>query len=859
VGNLNVRQFKHGQSNPTYLLTDEAGHRWVLRKQPPGALLSKAHAVDREYRIMHALGRVGYPVPEVLLLCLDPDIIGTPFFIMKFVEGRVFADAALSGMTCSERREIYQELVHVMAALHGLDYKKLSLENFGRTGNYYERQVATWTAQYRASATEHSESVERLIVWLNQNIPRGPNAEVTTIVHGDFKLDNVIFHPILPKIIAVLDWELSTLGNPLADLAYSCLPYHVRLPSADLVGGVDGVPSESDYLALYFRLTGRPPVPKWHFYIAFAAFRLTAIAQGVYKRSLQGNASSVNASNFGAIARYLADSAWELVQKEERHAPPKEVQIVPNPTTSSSFDSTQPYIRRELSAPPAEPVWQEVSPKSVELQKKLWKFMQDHIFPIEAEILAHHLDPEKKWTVLPQIEDLKAKAKAQGLWNLFLPKEKGSDEGLTNLEYAPLAELMGYSVHIAPEVFNCNAPDTGNMELLLHFGTPDQKKKWLLPLLNGEIRSCFGMTEPGVGSSDATNVECSIARQSDHYLINGRKWWITGAAHPLCKICIVMGKTQPNLANKYRQQSMILVPMDTPGVRVIRPLMAFGYDDAPFGHCEISFENVRVPLENILGGEGRGFEIAQARLGPGRIHHCMRVIGLTERCLTAMIRRVKSRKVWGKLLAEQGSIQMDIANSRIEIDQARLLVLKAAQMMDTVGNRIARKEIAMIKVAAPRMAQRVINRAMQSFGAAGMCNDYGLAPAWVSARVLSIADGPDEVHLMTVARLELAAYDSAADDVTPGGLRKRFLEASRNLSTILSVANDEDLLHLYALHKQATTGDNTTPAPPASEPKQIFKWEAWKSLEGMSKDSAAEAYCARFHALQLKKSNQTKL
>jgi acyl-CoA dehydrogenase len=383
-----------------------------------------------------------------------------------------------------------------------------------------------------------------------------------------------------------------------------------------------------------------------------------------------------------------------------------------------------------------------------ELRQRLLAFMDEHIYPNEKRY--HQEIEQNRWAPSRVIEELKPKARDIGLWNLFLP------ETLKNIEYAPLCEIMGRSV-MAPEVFNCSPPDTGNMEVLARYGTAEQKERWLKPLLAGEIRSCFAMTEPAVASSDATNIQASIVKEGEEYIINGRKWWTSGAGDPRCKIAIFMGKTDP-AAPTHKQQSMILVPMDAPGVRIERMLKVFGYDHAPHGHGEVSFENVRVPVGHMLLGEGRGFEIAQGRLGPGRIHHCMRCIGVAERALETMCKRVMARVAFGKPIAEQGTIRADIAQSRIEIDQARLLTMKAAEMMDTLGNKEARAEIAMIKVVAPNIALRVLDRAIQSHGGAGVSDDTFLAGAWANVRTLRLADGPDEVHLETIAKLELKKW-----------------------------------------------------------------------------------------------------
>ena len=395
----------------------------------------------------------------------------------------------------------------------------------------------------------------------------------------------------------------------------------------------------------------------------------------------------------------------------------------------------------------------EHSTKVKELQVRVSSFMEAHIYPNE-KLFGQQLDEgDTRWEIPPIMGELKAKAKSEGLWNMFLPdSERGF--GLSNLEYAPLCEIMGRS-EIASEVFNCSAPDTGNMEVLERYGNDEHKRVWLEPLLNGEIRSAFAMTEPRVASSDATNIESNIKRDGDDYVINGRKWWTSGIGDPRCKVLIFMGKTDPDNPDRHKQQSMIVVPVETPGIKVLRTLPVFGYDDAPHGHGEVEFKDVRVPASNLLLGEGRGFEIAQGRLGPGRIHHCMRQIGVAERALEKMLKRVKERTAFGKTLAEQGTIIADIANSRMEIEQARLLVLKSAYMMDTVGNKTARAEIAMIKVLVPNMTLRVVDRALQAHGGGGVTSDFGLARSWAHARALRLADGPDEVHRAAVAKLEL--------------------------------------------------------------------------------------------------------
>jgi acyl-CoA dehydrogenase len=405
-----------------------------------------------------------------------------------------------------------------------------------------------------------------------------------------------------------------------------------------------------------------------------------------------------------------------------------------------------------------------MSDRQREWLDRVTKFMNDHVRP--AVPIYKQQDAEgERWKVIPVLEELKAKAKAEGLWNLFLPPSSHDDDefhgaGLTNLEYALLSEQMGH-ISWASEVFNCSAPDTGNMEVLFRYGTKEQKQKWLRPLMAGEIRSAFLMTEPAVASSDATNIETRIEKDGDHYVINGRKWWSSGVGDPRCKIAIVMGKTDPNAA-RHQQQSQILVPLDTPGITIEKMLPVFGFDDAPHGHGMVKLENVRVPASNLLLGEGRGFEIAQGRLGPGRIHHCMRTIGKAEEALEKMVKRLQSRVAFGKRIIEFSVWEQRIAEARIDIEMNRLLCLKAADMMDKVGNKTAQLEIAMIKVAAPRMAQRIIDEAIQAFGGAGVSDDAGLAKDYANIRTLRLADGPDEVHNRAIARLEMKKYANAA-------------------------------------------------------------------------------------------------
>ncbi|KAK3017984.1 hypothetical protein RJ639_002741 [Escallonia herrerae] len=774
---ITVSQFGHGQSNPTYLMEVRSGSsvkRYVLRKKPPGVLLQSAHAVEREFQVLHALGTCTLvPVPTVFCLCTDSSVIGTPFYIMEYLEGRIFLDPRLPGVAADSRRAICSAVAKALASIHSVDVDAIGLGKFGRRDNYCKRQVERWAKQYLASTgegkSERSPKMLELIEWLRQHVPIEDSSGARAgLVHGDFRIDNVVFHPIEDRVIGILDWELSTLGNQMCDVAYSCLHYTVDFAldkvhehdGIEVTGIPEGIPSLAQYLADYCSAAGKPwPYTEWKFYVAFSLFRGASIYAGIHSRWIMGNASGgERAQHAGKKANVLVEAAWSIIHRES---------VLPQHPPSDAIAQDPGYSKEGGKFVPSD--------KVVRLRDRLLKFMEDHIYPMEKEFIKLS-QSSMRWTIHPEEEKLKEMAKREGLWNLWVPfdsaaraknllfdgrnvylTDKASDSllgaGLSNLEYGYLCEITGRSIW-APQVFNCGPPDTGNMEVLLRYGNKEQLQEWLLPLLEGKIRSGFAMTEPQVASSDATNIECSIRRQGDSYIINGKKWWTSGAMDPRCKLLIVMGKTDFT-APSHKQQSMILVDINTPGVQIVRPLTVFGFDDAPHGHAEVSFVNVCVPAKNILLGEGRGFEIAQGRLGPGRLHHCMRLIGAAERGMQMMVQRAIKRRAFGKLIAEHGSFLSDIAKCRIELEKARLLVLEAADQLDRLGNKEARGIIAMAKVAAPNMALQVLDMAMQVHGAAGLSGDTVLAHLWATARTLRIADGPDEVHLGTIAKLEL--------------------------------------------------------------------------------------------------------
>ncbi|KAL0045391.1 hypothetical protein WJX82_005473 [Trebouxia sp. C0006] len=950
-------QFSHGQSNPTYLLKANST-QYVLRKKPPGKVLASAHAVEREFQVLAALKDTPVPVPKALCLCQDAAVIGTPFYVMEHVQGRIFIEPTLPELSPPERAAAYRQQAVTLAALHSVRPEQVNLQRYGRPAGYCARQVWRWSQQYQAQLTGQAlPEMMELIDWLKNHIPADDSdPSVGRISHGDYRIDNLIYAPdTTDRVLALLDWELSTLGYPLADLAYSAMCYH--FPSSDKTGvrGLprplpEGIPSEAEYIQMYCqaRGIGVPDPTTYAFCQALSMFRIAAILAGVGARAQQGNASSKHAAQVGApeVVAGIAQRALHVIHEAAQvtHAQShssgsnsasnsqgagsmgggssaiysqgpsqggtqgedsRDSQadagtpampsmsgtstatnyadsskhrslsgrgefgkggISSNPTSSqqgsgnmggassaiysqgpskgdngndkkgdddtpampsmsgtttastysdsrqhpslsgkgkssptstsgsSAYDhpsksAAQDKIKSNeildktgsdhISGVPSEgqPAGSanlgfDPPPRVQKLVAHLKQFMDEHIYLSEHILEAHAADPKTKWTIHPRMEELKAKARGEGLWNLWLPADMAAKiahlrekvpqaerhlligPGLSNLEYAFLSEVMGRSA-IGSEVFNCSAPDTGNMEVLSRYGSRAQQERWLLPLLQGKIRSCFAMTEPQVASSDATNIQSVIRRDGDTYIVNGHKWWTSGAPDPRCKIAIFMGKTDTS-ATTYKQQSMILVPMDAPGVDVIRPLRVYGYDDAPHGHAEVMFKDVRVPASNMLLGEGRGFEIAQGRLGPGRLHHCMRAVGMGERALELMGKRALERVAFKKPVAQHGAFQSDYARCRIELSAACLTVLAAAHALDKHGNKKARGQIAAAKVYAPNVVLRVIDAAIQVHGGAGVCDDFPLAALWSGARTLRLADGPDDVHLVSIAKLELA-------------------------------------------------------------------------------------------------------
>ena len=799
ANSVRVTQFGHGQSNPTYKVDCARGAArgspvlatYVLRKKPPGKILSSAHAVEREYHVQKALGSLTepkVPVPRMHCLCEDASVLGTPFYVMSFAKGSIFLKPGLEDLpSANHRAAVYDAMATTLGALHRVDPGKAGLKSFGKPDDYSARQLTRWTRQYRQSVATPEPFMVRLIQWLTENVPETEPSGA--VVHGDFRLDNLVFASntgpygdrtgdagTANGIVAVLDWELATIGSPYSDVAYCCMPYHLpsvdesnhagmastAYPAFNKAGIPSGVPSEREFVARWSKESGLPnpmeDAKKWSFYVALSLFRGAAILAGVRQRASQGNASATNAHVAGTLVETLGRRALVVAG------------VFDAPIAVASLGAEK--RARWTKATPAT-FGLEPTERAGALLRTLKRFMAEIAFPAETALEAHAVS-HTRWRVSPEVERVKTLAKRAGLWNLWLPVDSRAllkiahdpntpdgalltGPGLTNLEYAHLSGTMGQSVW-ASEFFNCSAPDTGNMEVLLRYGTRAQQEKWLAPLLRGTIRSCFAMTEPLVASSDATNIDSRIVSDGNDYVLNGRKWWTSGACDPRCALVIFMGKTIPDALaqSKHTQQTMVLVSMNAPGVTVVRPLTVFGYDDAPHGHAEMLFENVRVgKTESTLLGEGRGFEIAQGRLGPGRLHHCMRLIGMGERALVLAARRALGRVAFGKPLADNGNVLQQLGSMRVTLEGARLQTLEAARRLDLEGNKSAKGAIAACKVAAPKAALFVLDAAIQLHGGLGVCDDTPLARMFAGARTLRLADGPDEVHLETIAKMEL--------------------------------------------------------------------------------------------------------
>jgi len=800
----------------------------VLRRQPAGARLPSAHDVAREFGVQRALGALGFPVPRVLALCRDPGVLGggSEFYLMEHVDGCVLTDPGLRGVAPDVRRGVHLAAARTLAQLHGVrlsQARALLGEGFfprrrggaaapaapAEPGDYCQRQVRRWARQYAASCAQAGWAPDPGMGRLAEALRRHAlaRAPAQCLVHGDFRVDNLVLDPRSlepgaaaggPRVLAVLDWELSAVGDPFSDVAYFCAFRHMpaevtlalRAPGPG--GGLpEGIPREAEFVAAYCAARGcEPPAPAdWAFYLGVSLFRAAAIVGGVGARAALGHASAANAKEVGGqgVVAALARRGLELL----------------GPLASGPGAAARRRLAGGLGAPapgPA-PAPAPAGRTLEELRRELVQFMEERVLPAEADFVAHSAS-ERMWEVPPLMEELKREARARGLWNLFLPRDtaaivrqklglgsgagaglRGSSgaalpldprvdlgPGLTNAEYALLCEVIGRTP-FAAEVFNTNAPDSGNMETIARYGTPEQCREWLVPLLRGEIRSCFAMTEVEVASSDATNMRATVepadapgggSEEGGRLVLSGRKWWTSGAMDPRCKLCIFMGRhlDTPGGAGRapsHRQHSMVLVPMAAPGVRIVRPLPVYGWLDAPHGHAEVHFERVMVPASAVLLGPGRGFEIAQGRLGPGRLHHCMRLVGMAERALELAAERAVRRKVFGEYLAEQGAFIADLAKRRIELEGARLLVLDAASKLDHHGNKDARVSLGIAKVAAPQAALRAIDFAVQTHGGAGVSMDTPLSYLWAGARTLRIADGPDEVHLRSIGKAEIIA------------------------------------------------------------------------------------------------------
>jgi acyl-CoA dehydrogenase len=798
-----IQKFSNGQSNPTYLIhlshrRSSGDEKLVLRKQPDGLLLKGAHNVVREGKLMKYLREVNpfIPLPTIHFIEEDRGYIGTQFFIMDFVEGTIYRSACLDTIDqANSKSMIYCGMAQVLANIHNTSIS--SLEGiFGKVKvksveEANRRQVHIWKQQYSKSCVsinmEPLPEMQELGSWLEKTLPCSSTTAFLTLVHGDFRLDNMIFNQN-SEVIAVLDWELSSIGANLADLAYCCLGYY--LPSIGFLKDfsvlskdgsiVPGIPSLSEFIQTYqsFR-EGENSVKndlmkskEWCFYLCLGLFRIASIAAGVYSRALQGNASqSKQALQFKDAVVLLSRTALHLI---------------------TEFDTKEKILYKKESRVGYHP-----SARCLQYMKRLKSFMDECVIPAEASLTIRNENskgtwPDRgdKWSINPIIEDLIAEAKMRGLWNLWMTSTMESKlkkrfpswpwhrilphkHGFGHLDYAYLAIESGRSLYGA-ECINCMAPDTGNMEILALFATKQQQEEWLLPLLLGEMKSCFGMTEPSVASSDPTQLQSTAILNGNKFVVNGTKWWTTGACDPRCKICLFIARTEISNGNKRHQNhSLLLVPMDNVGVSIKRPLSVFGYEDAPHGHAEVDFVNVVVPEKSaLIGNLGGGFALAQVRLGPGRLHHCCRLVGHCERALAESIRRGSTRKAFGKTILDLGGNMETLGKCRVSLRTATLAVYDAASHLDfrdshsSKDHKLSEEAInalAICKISVPLATQQCLDFAIQIHGGGGLSADHPLAAMWAAARTLRIVDGVDEVHLRSISRSERKLHSKNAE------------------------------------------------------------------------------------------------
>ena len=781
---LSLSAFEHGQSNPTFKL-EISDRSYVLRKQPNGMLLPGAHDVVREARLMSALTHKGVPVPRIFIIEPDQAVIGTQFFVMEFVDGVIYRDPSLPEIADpAHRQRIYHSMATVMSAIHGVVVPASQPQQLQPQPSYISKQLHIWSSQYRRSLTPELGAlpeISELVEWLEKQVPaieQSLSSDSNTkscLVHGDFRLDNIIFSPDGSRVLAVLDWELSSpVGTGVCDLAYCALAWY--LPKEGFLTTLalgqrapTGIPSVADFVAAYNQQSHSRNVTttssEWLFYLCLGIFRISSICQGVYARSVQGNASSSTAHLFRAAVPILARCALDLIRAFPR---PGKEEVRLHPSAAQVLERLEQFLRRE-------------------------------VIPAEDALNSHAHSAQGSWPDrgqrwVPHADMLRLADRARNeyrLWNLWLPKACSQrlrrlhpdwnwgellphSSGLTNGEYAKVAVVSGYSLFL-PALINCAAPDTGNMELIANFASAEQRVRYLLPLLQGRARSCFAMTEKNVSSSDPTQLRATatLSPSGEEWIISGRKWWTTGACDPRCSICLFVARTEPDTAPPHRRHSIFMVPMDSLGVTVVRPLVVFGYDDAPGGHAEVLFNNVRIPVgAALLGGErgrGRGFELAQSRLGPGRLHHCARLVGHGKRALEEIVTRGSQRKAFGRALLDLGGNSERLARAVIAVESALASVHAAADHLDRADGKLngddggdhkgqmdpsAQRALAICKVLVPEATQGVLDFAIQLHGGGGLSADHPLAAMWAAARTLRLVDGPDEVHLRTISKVE---------------------------------------------------------------------------------------------------------